>query len=119
MLKKVPKLGPKAFEQCAGFLRVDGKEVLDNTAVHPESYKAAAELLTLCGYNKDDVKEGKIVDLSEKIKNMGESQVAEKLNIGLPTLKDITNNITQNIIPSPVYGLIISITSISSSNSFK
>ncbi|MBQ7128383.1 MAG: RNA-binding transcriptional accessory protein, partial [Clostridia bacterium] len=93
VLKKVPKLGPKAFEQCAGFLRVDGKEVLDNTAVHPESYKAAAELLTLCGYNKDDVKEGKIVDLSEKIKNMGESQVAEKLNIGLPTLKDITNEL--------------------------
>ena len=90
-LKKVPKLGPKAFEQCAGFLRVDGKEVLDNTAVHPESYKAAGELLTLCGYSKDDVKQGKIVDLAEKIKELGEQKVAEKLGIGLPTLKDIAS----------------------------
>ena len=90
-LKKVPKLGPKAFEQCAGFLRVDGKEVLDNTAVHPESYKAAGELLTLCGYSKDDVKQGKIVDLAEKIKELGEQKVAEKLGIGMPTLKDIAS----------------------------
>ncbi|MBQ5591225.1 MAG: RNA-binding transcriptional accessory protein, partial [Clostridia bacterium] len=58
-LKKVPKLGPKAFEQCAGFLRVDGKDVLDNTGVHPESYKAATELIQICGYTKDDVKSGK------------------------------------------------------------
>ncbi len=94
-LKKVPKLGPKAFEQCAGFLRVDGKEALDNTAVHPESYKAAGELLSLCGYTKDDVKQGKIVDLAEKIKSLGETQIAEKLGIGLPTLKDIASYLSK------------------------
>ncbi|MGN0173669.1 MAG: Tex family protein [Acutalibacteraceae bacterium] len=92
-LKKVPKLGPKAFEQCAGFLRVDGKEVLDNTAVHPESYKAASELLELCGYTKSDVKDGKIIDLSEKLEEMGISSVAEKLSVGVPTLKDIAKEL--------------------------
>ena len=94
-LKKVPKLGPKAFEQCAGFLRVDGKDVLDNTAVHPESYKAASELLEICGYTKDDVKNGKIIDLSDKLENIGVSSIAEKLNIGVPTLKDIAKELAK------------------------
>lgn len=88
-LKKVPKLGPKAFEQCAGFLRVDGKEVLDSTAVHPESYKAATGLLEICGYSKDDVKNGRISDLSDKLSSLGVEKTAEKLEIGVPTLKDI------------------------------
>ena len=94
-LKKVPKLGPKAFEQCAGFLRVDGKDVLDNTAVHPESYKAASELLEICGYTKDDVKNGKIIDLSDKLESIGVSSVAEKLNVGVPTLKDIAKELAK------------------------
>ena len=94
-LKKVPKLGPKAFEQCAGFLRVDGKDVLDNTGVHPESYKAATELIQICGYTKDDVKSGKIIDLSEKIEKMGVSDTAEKLGIGVPTLNDIVKELSK------------------------
>lgn len=94
-LKKVPKLGPKAFEQCAGFLRVDGKDVLDNTGVHPESYKAATELIELCGYTKADVKSGKIIDLSEKLESMGVSATAEKLGIGIPTLKDIVKELSK------------------------
>ena len=94
-LKKVPKLGPKAFEQCAGFLRVDGKDVLDNTGVHPESYKAATELIQICGYTKDDVKSGKIIDLSEKLEKMGVSDTAEKLGIGVPTLNDIVKELSK------------------------
>lgn len=94
-LKKVPKLGPKAYEQCAGFLRVDGKDVLDNTGVHPESYKAAGEVISLCGYTKDDVKSGKIIDLAEKIDKMGVNDTAEKLGIGVPTLKDIVKELSK------------------------
>ncbi len=94
-LKKVPKLGPKAFEQCAGFLRVDGKDVFDNTGVHPESYKAAGELIELCGYTKDDVKQGKIIDLAEKLEKMGVSSVAEKLGVGVPTLNDIAKELAK------------------------
>ena len=95
LLKKVPKLGPKAFEQCAGFLRVDGKDVLDNTGVHPESYKAAGQLIELCGYTKEDVKSGKIIDLSEKVENLGVDETAEKLGIGVPTLKDIVKELVK------------------------
>ena len=69
-IKKVPKLGPKAFQQCAGFLRVpESKSVLDNTAVHPESYEAAKALLALSGHTLADVKEGRISDLPERIKS--------------------------------------------------
>ncbi len=93
-LKKVPKLGPKAFEQCAGFLRVaDSKESLDNTAVHPESYKAAKELLKICGYKNEDVKKGGIADIKDKVKNKAE--IAEKLGIGVPTLNDILDELTR------------------------
>ena len=93
-LKKVSKLGPKAFEQCAGFLRIlDGKNVLDNTAVHPESYKAAADLLKLCGYSDEDVKKGNVSELNTRVAEKGEESVAEKLGIGLPTLKDIVSEL--------------------------
>lgn len=94
-LKKVPKLGPKAFEQCAGFLRVDGKDVFDNTGVHPESYKAAGELIELCGYTKDDVKSGKIIDLAEKVDKLGVGETADKLGIGVPTLNDIVKELVK------------------------
>lgn len=89
-LKKVPKLGPKAFEQCAGFLRIkDGKNVLDNTSVHPESYPAAKELLELLGYTLSDVKDRKLSGLAKSVKDRGAEKLAEKLEIGTPTLQDI------------------------------
>ncbi len=91
---KVPKLGEKAFTQCAGFLRItDGKNILDNTAVHPESYEAAEKLLALFGYNDDAVKNGQIKELPFKIKEMGESVVAEKCGIGVPTMNDIVSEL--------------------------
>lgn len=93
-LKKVPKLGPKAFEQCAGFLRVAGsKEALDNTAVHPESYKAAKELLKLLGYTAKDVESGGIKGIKEKVTD--KAAVAKALGIGVPTLEDILSELTQ------------------------
>lgn len=89
-IKKVPMLGSKAFEQCAGFLRIpESSNVLDNTGVHPESYKAAKELISLCGYDINDVKSGKIDKLSERTSEIGKDKVAEKLSIGIPTLDDI------------------------------
>ena len=94
-LKKVSKLGPKAFEQCAGFLRVEGKNVLDNTAVHPESYKAAESLLGLCGYDDNDVKSGKVIDISERIKRYGDKKMADELEIGVPTLHDIATELAK------------------------
>ena len=88
-LLKVPKLGQKAFLQCAGFLRItDGKELLDNTSVHPESYKAAEGLLSKLGYTEDDLREGKITDINEKMKGEKE-KLAEELGVGVPTLTDI------------------------------
>ena len=93
-LKKVPKLGPKAFEQCAGFLRVsESKNVLDNTAVHPESYSAAKALLELCGYDLEDVRTGKLAGLREKVAGIGEEIAAQKLGIGVPTLQDIVTEL--------------------------
>ncbi len=89
-LLKVPKLGPKAFLQCAGFLRLaDGKNPLDKTAVHPESYAAAEGLLTLCGYKKEDIGTEAMEGLSEKAKEIGLDTLAEKLSVGKPTLMDI------------------------------
>ena len=88
-LKKVPKLGPKAFEQCAGFLRIkDGKNVLDNTSVHPESYASAKELERL-GYSVKDISANKLNDIEEKADKYGLSKLSEELNTGIPTLKDI------------------------------
>ena len=87
---KVPKLGPKAFEQCAGFLRVpESKSVLDNTAVHPESYGAAEKLLSLTGHTLTDVRDGKLGDLNAQIKAYGEEKAAEACGVGVPTLRDV------------------------------
>ncbi|HOA85437.1 MAG TPA: helix-hairpin-helix domain-containing protein, partial [Bacillota bacterium] len=87
---KVPKIGEKAFEQCAGFLRVPGSdEILDNTGVHPESYDAARRLLKMFGYTDEDVRSGGLSLLSVKVKLKGEEKVAAALGIGVPTLRDI------------------------------
>lgn len=93
-IKKVPKLGPKAFQQCAGFLRVpESKSVLDNTAVHPESYEAAKALLALSGHTLADVKESRISDLPERIKSYGEGKAAAEIGVGVPTLRDIVSEL--------------------------
>ena len=93
-LLKVSKLGPKAYEQCAGFLRVvGGDEILDNTAVHPESYEATRKLLKLFDMSEEDVKNGNISNLPNLIKLKGEEKVASVCEIGLPTLNDITNEL--------------------------
>ena len=89
-INKVPKLGPKAFQQCAGFLRVpESAQVLDNTAVHPESYDAAKKLLKLCSYTLDDVAASAIGELPARVKAMGAAKVAEECAVGVPTLNDI------------------------------
>ena len=93
-LKKVPKLGPKAYQQCAGFLRVpESKEILDNTGVHPESYEAAGKLLTLCGYDKKDVASGKLEQLQERFVNYGQQTAAEQCGVGVPTLEDVVREL--------------------------
>lgn len=93
-LKKVPKLGPKAFEQCAGFLRVsESKNILDNTAVHPESYDAAKALLQLCGYDMKKKQSGGFTELKEKVDAIGAEQAANQLGIGVPTLRDIVTEL--------------------------
>ena len=95
-LKKVPKLGPKAFEQCAGFLRVpESRNPLDNTGVHPESYKSAKELLTLVEYSDKEIKIGKFPDISDRVQKAGTKTLAEKLGIGLPTLDDIVKELSK------------------------
>ena len=87
---KVSKLGPKAFEQCAGFLRVpDSRSPLDNTAVHPESYAAAEKLLGLCGYGMDDVRAGRMGELSQRLHAYGEEKAAAECGVGVPTLTDV------------------------------
>ena len=87
---KVPKLGPKAFQQCAGFLRVpESKSVLDNTAVHPESYGAAETLLALTGHSLADVKEGKLQNLPAQVAAYGEEKAAADAGVGVPTLRDV------------------------------
>ena len=89
-LLKVAKLGAKAYEQCAGFLRIrDGKNILDNTAVHPESYEATEKLLALFGYTDKDVEERKLSDLPAQIKKYGEAKAAEECGMGVPTMNDI------------------------------
>jgi uncharacterized protein len=93
-LLKVPKLGPKTYEQCAGFLRVpESENVLDNTAVHPESYEAAKKMLTFCGITEDDIRTGKVDKLGQKVEQVGLSKVAEHCGIGIPTLQDIINEL--------------------------
>jgi uncharacterized protein len=89
-LMKVPKLGKKAFEQCAGFLRVrDGKNPLDNTAVHPESYKAAESLLSECGFTLADIAGNGAETINEKAESLGIENISTSLGIGVPTLTDI------------------------------
>jgi len=91
---KVPKLGPKAFEQCAGFLRVpESKNVLDNTGVHPESYAAAEKLLELTGCSLSDVASGSLAGLEKKVEALGEEQVAQQCGVGVPTLKDVVKEL--------------------------
>ena len=91
---KVPRIGAKAFEQCAGFLRVpNAKEILDNTGVHPESYEAAHKLLALFGYSEKDVAESKLDGLEDKIRDYGTAKVCEECGIGAPTLHDIVKEL--------------------------
>ncbi|MCX8129037.1 MAG: RNA-binding transcriptional accessory protein [Clostridia bacterium] len=93
-IKKVKKLGEKAFEQCAGFLKItDGKNILDNTSVHPESYAAAKMLLQNMGYDLKDVKERKLNNLRKDVENKGIDNVAEEIGVGIPTLQDIINEL--------------------------
>ncbi len=93
-LKKVGKLGPKAFQQCAGFLRIiGGKNVFDNTAVHPESYDAATRLIEFLGYTIEDVEKGNLADIRDRMKEKSLKALAEELGIGVPTLKDIVEEI--------------------------
>ncbi len=89
-IKKVKGIGDKAFQQCAGFLRIPGgKEILDNTGVHPESYDAAKALLDKFGYGKDDIGSGKLMELRKTIKEYGAKKLCEELQIGEPTMYDI------------------------------
>ncbi len=93
-LLKVSKLGPKAFEQCAGFLRVpESKQILDNTGVHPESYEAAQALLERCGYTLQNVARGDIAMLESKVKLMGEENLAKEIGVGVPTLRDVVKEL--------------------------
>ncbi|MFA7636662.1 MAG: helix-hairpin-helix domain-containing protein, partial [Monoglobales bacterium] len=93
-LKKVAKLGAKAFEQCAGFMRItDGENVLDNTAVHPESYKLAEKILKLCGYTLDDVKENKLTELKKRSSEVDISGAAAEFDVGMETANDIISEL--------------------------
>lgn len=92
-LLKVAKLGPKAFEQCAGFLRITDGEILDNTSVHPESYKAAENLLKLCDYKLSDITKNNIADLDKRIELIGKDKLAKEIGVGIPTLEDISSSI--------------------------
>ena len=108
-LLKVAKLGPRAFEQCAGFLRVpESENVLDHTGVHPESYDAAEKLLGLLGYDKSALKNGALSDLSARLDAYGAQKAAEACGVGLPTLRDIVRELMKpgrdprDELPAPV-----------------
>ncbi len=93
---KVPKLGAKAYEQAAGFLRVpESKQILDNTGVHPESYDAAEKLLNLCDYSLSDVASGNISELHERMEAFGIDKAAEACGVGVPTLRDIAKELSK------------------------
>ena len=107
---KVPKLGPKAFEQCAGFLRIpESPFVLDHTAVHPESYAAAEKLLSLTGRTLDDVAAGRIGSLPEAVGAIGWARAAEQCGVGEPTLRDIASELmkpgrdVRDDLPKPIF----------------
>ena len=92
-IKKVPKLGPKAYEQCAGFLRVpESKEILDNTGVHPESYSAAKELLKVCSYDKKDIPAG-LGELEDRMNQIGMDELTQRCGAGEMTLRDIAKEL--------------------------
>ncbi len=107
-LLSVKKLGAKAFEQCAGFLRIVGGNVLDNTGVHPESYPAVEKLLSFTGYTLDDVAAGKIGDIKAKIEVKGWDNAAKECGVGVPTVQDIVNELLKpgrdirDSLPKPV-----------------
>ena len=89
-LKKVKRLGPSAFVQCAGFMRIeDGKNPLDNTGVHPESYDICKKMLEILGYSLEDLKNKNISDIDNRVEKVGLKQLSENLNVGEVTLKDI------------------------------
>ena len=89
-LKKVKRLGPSAFVQCAGFMRIaDGKNPLDNTGVHPESYDVCKKMIEMLGYTMDDIESKNIDDIDDRVKNIGLKEISKKLEVGEPTLKDI------------------------------
>ncbi len=93
-LLKVPKLGQKAYEQCAGFLRIpEGKNILDNTAVHPESYEAAKKMLGILGYQTSDI--GKLSDIHSRIESYGAEKLSTETEIGIPTLRDIVSELVK------------------------
>lgn len=93
-IKKVKRLGPQAFTQCAGFMRItDAKNPLDNTSVHPESYDACKKLLGRIGYSLDDVRNGNVKDIDSKVDDIGIEKLSEELEVGLVTLKDIISEI--------------------------
>ncbi|HII4524647.1 TPA: RNA-binding transcriptional accessory protein Tex [Clostridium perfringens] len=109
-LLKVKRLGQKAYEQCAGFLMVmESKEALDNTSVHPESYKVAKELIKTLGYTEEDLKNGKLVYIDERVKAKGISNLAKELEVGEPTLNDIIKEIKKpgrdprEELPKPIF----------------
>ncbi len=107
-LLNVKKLGAKAFEQCAGFLRIVGGNVLDNTGVHPESYSAVEKLLNFTGYSLDDVANGKIGDIKAKIEQKGWDNAAKECGVGVPTVQDIVSELLKpgrdirDSLPKPV-----------------
>jgi len=110
-LSKVKRLGPKAFEQCAGFLRIrNGKNIFDNTGVHPETYNATKKLLKILDYSETDVKNGKINEISDKIKEKGGfAEISKELDVGIPTLTDIVKELVKpgrdprEEMPKPVF----------------
>lgn len=95
-LLKVAKLGAKTYEQCAGFLRIpDGKNIMDNTAVHPESYQKAEKLISLFGYSDDDVRARKLSQLPAKVKEFGEEKAAEYCGLDIATMNDIISELVK------------------------
>ena len=87
---------PKAFQQCAGFLRVSGGvEPLDGTGVHPESYGAARELIRICGYSETDVKEGRLIDIRKRAEELGLSRLCQELELGEPTVRDMVEELAK------------------------
>ncbi len=108
-LKKVPRIGDKAYEQCAGFLRVPGsKEILDNTGVHPESYAATKALLEAFGYTLEDVRQGQIRNLRGEVMKRGIAKVCDSIGVGEPTLVDILGELekpgrdVRDTLPPPI-----------------